>query len=158
MSVPWPLFLLLIGAVSARVAVVAPRSELEHVIIADCKSPSGFESSQYAYYSGPVDGTPDITTNVRVGKQQPWFGKGLIKATFADNTTFSCNFPVSVSEGQFIGNGFRGSVEDYDRGWSSLSCYARFRAALYSNEDGSVCNAIYDCDHSTPPGELLSQV
>lgn len=151
MSLPWPLFLLLIGAVSARVAIT-PRSDSEHVVIADCRSPSGFESSQYAYYSGSLDSVPDITTNMRVGKLQPWVGKGLLKATFADNTTFSCNFAASVSEGQFIGNGYRAS-KDYDRGWSSLACYARPQQALYTNEDGSVCDAVYVCDHSTPPGE-----
>lgn len=145
MAVLWPIFLGV--AVSAA---VMPRGELEHVIIADCKSPDGVESSHYAYFTGPPDGTPDAIAVMRSGKHQPWADKGLLKATFPDGTTFSCNWDVFVAEGEYMGFGSRGAPE-YPRGWTNLSCYARFKAAMYTTEDGTVCNAMYDCDRSSPP-------
>jgi hypothetical protein len=148
----WSLFLA--GVVSTA---VTRRSESENVVLADCMSSSNLGSSQFAYYVGPPDSSPDSIANVRVGLQQPWAGKGLIKASFPDETTFSCSFAALVSEGQFAGIGSRASSE-YSRGFTNFSCYARFISALYTTEDGSVCNAIYVCDRSKPPGGLALRV
>ncbi len=132
-------------------AAVIPRGDSEHVVLADCKAPDKnyFQSSQMAYYAGSPNDAPDATTIVSSGKQQAWAGSGKITGVFSDNVAFTVEIPVAVGEGQFAGSGHNG--------YAAFSCYARFKKALYTTENGTICNGIYDCDRTSPPGELSNR-
>ncbi|KAK4148698.1 hypothetical protein C8A00DRAFT_19515 [Chaetomidium leptoderma] len=136
-----------LAIVATGLAAVVRRGDSEHVVLADCKAPNKdyFQSSQMAYYAGPPNNAPDAIANVTYGKQQAWAGSGKITGVFSDNIGFTVNIPATVGEGQFAGIGHNG--------YADFSCYARFKTALYTTKDGTVCNGIYDCDRTNPPGE-----
>ena len=125
------------------------RGEAEHVVLADCKNPAKdyVPASQMAYFAGPPNDSPDAIANVTYGEQQPWAGSGSIAAVFPDKVKFTVEIPAPVGEGQFAGVG--------DNTFVSFNCYARFKKALYTTKDGLVCDGVYDCDHTNPPGKVL---
>ncbi|KAK5662627.1 hypothetical protein OQA88_8541 [Cercophora sp. LCS_1] len=117
----------------------------EHVVLCDCKSPNNAQFKQMAYYEFAPDSSPDNTTSDI--NPATWVVPGGTTIGFfaSTGTKFKAKIGSDVGEGQFAGTGDNGRSEPF-------SCYKKFKKSLYKTQDGSVCDGIYDCDHSTPPG------
>ncbi|GAB1317459.1 hypothetical protein MFIFM68171_07669 [Madurella fahalii] len=127
------------------------RAPEEHVILADCVDPAtGVVSSQMAYYPGEPDAqaAPQDTALVLTapGQAAQWANANT-SAVFTTGVRFIAVLGPEVAEGGFAGTGDNGFTDN-----GGFRCWKWAREALYTTEEGIVCDGVYECDHRPAPG------
>jgi hypothetical protein len=144
-----PTFIAAATILPLNIATTLPRGNSEHVLLCNCVDSKGAKSSQMAYYSGDVSGSPSSTTVTNTGRTTIWEG-AEVSAKFSDGNRFTSNIPGTVPEGTCAGT----AKNDY----GSFYCHKSSRSNLYT-ANGATCSSIYDCNHSacdtSVPGDTV---
>jgi hypothetical protein len=120
----------------------------EHVILADCHH-NDIRLSHMAYYAVTLTGAPNTVTVVDTPHNETavWVRNGSqpLSATFPDGAIFTANLTETNQEGAFAGAG--------NNGFGSFNCWKYFAKNMYTWYGGVLCNAVYDCNHQSGPGD-----
>ncbi|CCC09651.1 hypothetical protein SMACR_03683 [Sordaria macrospora] len=127
---------------------VQKRSATEHVILCDCLSASGIRSSQMAYYSADVQGSPTGGVGIvdtELNTTATWYN-ATTSATWADTgVTFKAVIGYHVAEDDYVGKG--------NNGYGDFRCWQRARTgfAYDLKGNGNVCEMKIDCNKAVAP-------
>lgn len=120
------------------------RSPQEHVILADCTSPSRGLLSQMAYYPGSVRDKPQDIAVVPTtdGQYSLWVDSTTSALFTTSGVTFTATLGPRVADGEYAGKG--------NNGYGDFSCWASYEKDVYQWGNVS-CSMVYDCDHQEAP-------
>lgn len=121
----------------------------EHVVLADCTSPSKRFLSQMAYFRGPVRGQPEDVAVVPTpeGQYSLWVDSTTSALFTTTGVTFTAELGPRVTDGEYAGKG--------NNGWGDFSCWASYQKNVYQWGNVS-CSMVYDCDRRQAPASATS--